>query len=231
MTTPRIRLHRALAGRGRARRRHADAIRQRAADRRAAERHPLELPLRFHVEMLGRHAGRQRRPHLPAEERRQPVARLQDGGERDHPGARAGRSQARAGRPGARGGRRGPAQPPRLPRRPPPASRSARRILHVAPQPAPSAAAAEKAVDAAGSTPVQQAGPRQRRSDKHLPPRVRQQPRLHPAGSGAAGRLAQRSPSRAGLPTSLARSAMRAAAAGPGAGRDTPVQRAGAIPR
>lgn len=57
----------------------------RASHRRTAECHSRLLPLRFHVEMLGRHAGRQRRPGLLAEKRRQPVCRLQDGSERDDP--------------------------------------------------------------------------------------------------------------------------------------------------
>src|SRR5664279_1063457 len=53
---------------------------------RPAKRYPRLVPLGFHVEMPWRSAWRQRGIGMLAEERRQPVARLQDRGERDHTG-------------------------------------------------------------------------------------------------------------------------------------------------
>ncbi len=65
-------------------------------DPRAAERHPLVVPLRFHVEMLGRNTRRQGGAAMPAEECREPCSCLQDGVKRDHPGPGSSRASSKA---------------------------------------------------------------------------------------------------------------------------------------
>jgi len=61
----------------------------RPAHGRAAERDPQQLPFRFHVQLLRRHAGRRRGAAMPATQCRQALARLSGRRERARPAERA----------------------------------------------------------------------------------------------------------------------------------------------
>ena len=61
----------------------------RAAEPGAAERHPQQLPLRLHVELLQRKAGRHRGAAMPAAQCRQALAGMPERGQRREPAARS----------------------------------------------------------------------------------------------------------------------------------------------
>ena len=84
------------------------------AERGAAERHPLVLPLRLLVELLRRAARRQGSARLPAAKHGQAVACLRQRGESGHAAARRSRSPP-------------PPPPPKQPRPPPRCATTARR--------------------------------------------------------------------------------------------------------
>ena len=202
MTTPQIRLHRAFGGCARrARRRRADAA---PPARRSppSSRAPSARNCRsdFMSKCSGVTPGGKDALHLPAEERRQPVARLQDRGERDHPGARAGQPSRPQPAAGTRGGRRAAAAaaapaaaPP--PRSRPPPLRAAADAAH-APQP-PRRNAADASLPQRRRPPARrQPRPRRRRTDErdqvHLPPRLRRQLPRRAAGGAEAIACLQR---------------------------------------
>ena len=128
MTDVRTSLAMAISS-GRPDRRHA---RLRAAEQSRNRRGAQQLPLRLHVEMHEREAGRHRGDPVPEEKRHIPVAGLPVGGGCDQVA------------------RRGPEPAPAKPASPPPAAAA---TPAPSPQPAPAAAAPKPATPATAAVP------------------------------------------------------------------------------